>query len=263
MPVPYPNLIIDMDGVLWKGDEPLPGLHAFFALLRRDRVRFALTTNNSTRTIAEYGAKLSRMGVVVEPREILTSAQGAAAYIAEEAPAGSTVFAIGEDGLIEALREHGLTLVDEAASAADYVAVGWDRQLTWSKLRRACLLLRAGARFVGTNPDRTFPTPEGLVPGNGAQLAALQAATDISPVIVGKPEPLLYHQALKRLGADPAETAALGDRLDTDILGGQRAGLHTILVLSGVTTAKELARSALQPDEVYADIDALAREWSA
>jgi 4-nitrophenyl phosphatase len=182
--------------------------------------------------------------------------------MAQRGPAGATVYVIGEDGLHEASRERGLTLVDERAQQAEFVVVGWDRTLTWDKLRQACLLIRRGAHFVGTNPDRTYPTPEGLVPGNGATLAALEAATDVAPVIVGKPEPLLYRVALERLGTLPAETAALGDRLETDILGGVRAGTRTILVLSGVTTPAQLAASELQPDEVYTDIGAIARAWA-
>jgi 4-nitrophenyl phosphatase len=173
------------------------------------------------------------------------------------------VFAIGETGVFEALHERGLTLVDEDAAEADVVVVGWDRALTWPRLRQACLLIRRGARFIGTNPDRTYPTPEGLVPGNGAILAALQAATDVAPVIVGKPEPLLYEQAHRRLATSREFTAGLGDRLDTDILGAQRAGLRAILVLSGVTTPEILAASAIRPDEVYADVRAIAQAWSA
>jgi 4-nitrophenyl phosphatase len=260
--MPYQALIIDMDGVLWRADEPVPGLVDFFVVLRRRGIRFILATNNATKTVAQYQAKLARFGVTVAPEEVLTSSHAAAAYMARRGPAGATVYVIGEDGLREALRERGFVLVDEHAPAADYVAVGWDRTLNWDKLRQACLLVRRGAHFVGTNPDRTYPTPEGLVPGNGATLAALEAATGVTPVIAGKPEPLLYQVALQRLGTSPAATAALGDRLETDIVGGVRAGTRTILVLSGVTTPAQLAASELKPDEVYADIGAIARAWA-
>jgi 4-nitrophenyl phosphatase len=259
---PYRGLIVDMDGVLWRGDEPVPGIVGFFDLLRARGIAFVLATNNASKTVAEYQDKLAGFGVAVRPEEILTSSQATAAHLADLLPGGARVYAIGEAGLREALAEHGHILLSDEAEEADCVAVGWDRGLTWAKLRCACLLIRRGARFVGTNPDRTYPTPDGLVPGNGATLAALEAATGVAPLIVGKPEPLLYEQALKRLGTPRTETAALGDRLDTDIAGARRAGLPAILVLSGVTTADELAASPLQPDEVYADISALAEAWS-
>lgn len=261
MPTPYNALIIDMDGVLWHGDQALPGIADFFTFLRSAGIRFVLATNNASATVAQYRAKLAGFGVTVSPDEILTSAQGTAQYIAEMLPGGGRVYPVGEAGLVEALRERGLTIVDEQAHEADVVVAGWDRALTFAKLRQACLLIRRGARFIGTNPDRTYPTPEGLIPGAGSILAALEAASDVKPVIVGKPEPLLYEQALQRLGTSKESTAGLGDRLDTDILGAQRAGLRGILVLSGVTTPEILAASPIRPDEVYDDITAIARAW--
>lgn len=262
MPLPFRALIIDMDGVLWHGDRPQPGLTEFFAFLRAAAIRFVLATNNASATVAQYQSKLAAFGVTVTPDEVLTSAQGTALYLAARIP-GGRVYPIGETGVPDAMLAHGFVLVDESASEADAVVVGWDRTVTWPQLRQACLLIRRGAQFIGTNPDRTYPTPEGLVPGNGAILAALQAATDVIPVIVGKPEPLLYQQAQQRLGTPSEVTAGLGDRLDTDILGAQRAGLRSILVLSGVTGPRELAASPIRPDEVYPDIAAITEAWRA
>jgi 4-nitrophenyl phosphatase len=252
------HLIVDMDGVLWHGDEPMPGLHEFFAFLRRHGVGFVLATNNASRTPEQYVARLARFGVEVAPACVLTSAQAAAAYLATVAPPGTRVYAIGEAGLRRALEERGFVLADEEAA---YVVVGWDRQLTWDKLATAALRIHAGAGFIGTNPDVNFPTGQGPVPGNGAQLAALEATTGVAPVVVGKPEPRMYEEAMRRMGACPKATAVLGDRLDTDIAGGARAGLTTVFVLSGISTEADLAASPVQPDLVCADIRDLVQAW--
>jgi 4-nitrophenyl phosphatase len=133
--------------------------------------------------------------------------------------------------------------------------------LTWNKLATAALLIQAGATFIGTNPDLSFPTELGLVPGNGAQLAAIEVTTGVTPIVVGKPEPRMYEEAMRRLGARPETTAVLGDRLDTDIAGGVRTGLPTILVLSGITTEADLVSSPVRPDLVCKDIEELMQVW--
>jgi len=252
------HLIIDMDGVLWRGARPLPGLDRFFEFLQRHAIRFVLATNNASKRPEQYAERLARWGIEVPLSSILTSAQATVAYLAAREPEGTPVYAIGGEGLRTALTGHGFTLTEENAR---YVVVGWDPDLTWRKLARATLLIRQGAGFVGTNPDVTFPGEEGLVPGNGAQLAALQAATDVAPVVIGKPEPWLYREAMRRMGATPATTGVVGDRLDTDIAGGLRAGLLTILVLSGITTEADLAASPVRPNLVCADIGALVQMW--
>ena len=240
--------LIDMDGVLWLGESPLPGLADFFHLLRHRSLRLVLATNNASRTADEYVLKLARMGVQVVRKEVLTSSVAAALYLKDIASPGARVFVIGEEGLTQALAETGFIL---SADGSEYVVVGMDRGLTWDKLAQATLNIRAGAGFIGTNPDLTLPTERGLTHGNGAILAALQAATGVAPTIVGKPEPILYRQALALLGADPARTAAVGDRLETDILGAVRAGISSILLLSGVTRREDLAAREYQPDWVF------------
>ena len=252
------HLIVDMDGVLWRGDEPMPGLREFFAFLRRRHIGFVLATNNSSRLPEQYVAKLARFGVEVAPECVLTSAQATAAYLAGFAPPGTRVYAIGGEGVRQALEQRGFVLTGEEAA---HVVVGWDRHLTWDKLATAALLIHAGAEFIGTNPDTSYPTERGPVPGNGAQLAALETTTGIAPVIVGKPEPPMYEEALLRMGARPETTAVIGDRLDTDIAGGVRAGLTTVLVLSGITTEADLAGSAVKPDLVCANIEELTAAW--
>lgn len=252
------HLIVDMDGVLWRADEPMPGLGEFFGFLGEAGIRFVLATNNASKRPEEYQAKLARFGVEIPVETILTSAEAAAAYLASQAPPGTRVYAIGGSGVQYALAARGFVLAEEGA---EYVVVGWDPDLHWRKMAKASLLLQRGARFIGTNPDLTYPTPEGLVPGNGANLAVLELTTGVKPLIIGKPEPWLYRAALERMGATPETTAALGDRLDTDILGGKRAGLTTILVLSGITTPEDLARSSLRPDLVFRDIADLTARW--
>lgn len=253
-------LVIDMDGVLWHGERPLPGLIPFFEFLRRRGIRFVLATNNASQTPEQYVAKLARMGVAVSREEILNSAQAAAGHLAAIAPKGATVYTIGEAGLRQALTEHGFVLGDDEAP---YVVVGMDRGLTWEKLARATLNIRAGATFIGTNPDLTLPTERGITHGNGAVLAALQAATGVQPIIVGKPEPMMYQQAMARLGGHASDTVALGDRLETDILGAVRAGIGSILVLSGVSTRAQLDGLGYQPDWVFDSIAELTARWEA
>ncbi|MEK7310494.1 MAG: HAD-IIA family hydrolase [Chloroflexota bacterium] len=252
------HLIIDMDGVLWHGDTALPGLAGFFSFLRRRAICFVLATNNASQTPDQYIAKLARMGVAVSRDEVLTSAEAAAIYLEGVAPKGAQVYTIGESGVIQALTERGFVISDDKAP---YVIVGMDRGLTWEKLARATLNIRAGAMFIGANPDTTLPTERGITHGNGAILAALQAATSVQPVIVGKPEPIMYRQAIARLGGGADDTAALGDRLETDILGAVRTGIRSIFLLSGVSTREQLDGLEYQPDWVFDSIVELTVRW--
>ena len=254
------HLIVDMDGVLWRGNQPVDGLAEFFAFLRQHDVRFILATNNASKGADQYAEKLARFGVEAPLESILTSAQATAAYLTTVAPPGTPVHVLGAEGLRDALTERGFVLTDDGAR---YVVVGWTQEMTWRNLAQAALLIQRGATFIGANPDTNYPTEEGLVPGNGAQLAALQVTTGVAPLVIGKPEPGLYQEAMRRLGSTPETTAALGDRLDTDIVGGRRVGLFTILVLSGVATAADLAASPVKPDLVCADVRELTRLWAA
>lgn len=251
-------LIVDMDGVLWRGETPLPGFADFFAFLRRRGIPFVLATNNARKTPARYVARFARFGVPISEREVMTSSLATAEYLRTRYPPGTPVYVIGQEGIRQALTDAGFTLRDDGAEA---VVVGLDFTLTYDKLRRATVLINRGAAFIGTNPDRTFPFEGGLAPGNGAILAALTAATGREPVIVGKPGRVMFDVALRRLDADPARTAMLGDRLETDIAGGRQAGLKTILLLSGVTRPEDVPASQWQPDWVFSGIDALLEAW--
>ena len=252
------HLIVDMDGVLWRGDRPMPDLEAFFAFLRLRDIGFILATNNSSRTPEQYVEKLARFGVEVPVEAILTSAQVAAAYVADQASPGTRVYAVGKEGVRHALEERGFVLTEHDA---DIVVVGWNTDLVWDDLATAALLIHRGARFIGTNPDVSYPTERGPVPGNGAQLAALEVTTGIAPIVTGKPEPQMYEQAMRRMGARIESTAVIGDRLDTDLAGGVRLGLTTVLVLSGIATEADVAAASTKPDVVCADIGELVRIW--
>lgn len=259
-PTPLENLggfLIDLDGVVYTGSEVVPGAPEFFELLRQRRIPFQLITNNSSRRADQFAAKLVEIGIAVRPDEVLTSAQATAEFLAETAPAGGRAFVIGEEGLRSALEERGFRLVEDAE--ADLVVVGLDRGFNYRKLTIAIRAVLAGARFVGPNPDPTLPMEDGLCPGAGSFQAAITAATGVEPLIVGKPEPTMLTIGLRLLGCSPAEAAIVGDRLDTDIVGGQRAGLVTILVLSGVATAEEAALAPIKPDYVLRDLAELAQ----
>jgi 4-nitrophenyl phosphatase len=252
------SFIVDMDGVLYRGQEPLPGAREFLNHLQEEDVPFILATNNSTLTPPQYVAKLGSMGMAVPADRILTSAQATAIYLSKVASPAARVYVVGEDGLLSAVRDQGLVIAD---TRVDFVVVGLDRQLTYEKLKIATLAIRAGARFIGTNPDKTLPTEEGLQPGSGAILAALEAATGVEPVIIGKPHPILLRLATERLGSTADSTALVGDRLETDIVGGREAGLITVLVLTGISQKDDLQSSAVRPDLVVSKVGDLHQLW--
>ena len=248
-------IVSDMDGVLWRGEEPLPGLDAFFALLRQRGLGWALATNNSSRTRQDYVRKLARMGVREVPAErIVTSAMATAAWLQRHYARGTRVHVFGGEGLRAELREAGFCVGDEDVAV---VVAGLKRDMCYEDLHRASSLIRGGARFVGTNPDATFPVANGIAPGAGSLLAALQVAGGAEPFIIGKPHAPMFEAALQLLGCEAEQTLMIGDRLNTDILGGARAGMRTALVLSGISTREELESSPLQPDFVCDSLTAL------
>jgi len=250
------HLIIDMDGVLYRGNTPMPGLQEFFTFLREHPIPFILATNNSTQTPRQRVEKLARMGVQISPEEVLNSGQATARALSREYPPGTRVHVFGSDALREAVQEEGFVLADEDVQL---VVASMDRDVNFEKLKRATLLIRGGARFVATNLDPTQPTEEGLWPGTGSLIAALRTATETEPLVVGKPEPTMFQLAVEQMGARAETTAAIGDRVDTDILGGLRAGLITICVLSGSSGRKEA--EAVGPDFIFDDVAALLKAW--
>jgi 4-nitrophenyl phosphatase len=255
----FKALILDMDGVLWRDTTPIGDLPAIFARMRKRGFKVALATNNATKTVDEYLEKFFGFGVSLEPWQIVTSAAAAADILSKYFPNRGAVFIIGENGLERALEESGFEAITDPQNETVPVAVvgGFDRDLTYAKLRRATLHIRAGVPFYGTNSDKTFPTPQGLIPGAGAILAAIETATDRRPVLFGKPLPAMMHMALERLGTEPEETLTVGDRLETDIVAGQAAGCKTALVLSGVSSREQAQNWQPAPDFIVQDLTTL------
>ncbi|MCC6616983.1 MAG: HAD-IIA family hydrolase [Anaerolineae bacterium] len=252
------GIVMDMDGVLWRGDVRLPGVIEWFTLLRERSIPFALATNNSTRTPDDYVKKLAHFGVLdVDPRYVLTSSTTTVAYLRKHYPQGTKVYVVGGDGLRTLLTEGGF----EVSEDAQLVVAGLDPQLTYDKLKKASLLIRAGATFIGTNDDRTFPTHEGLTPGAGSVLAAIQTATDTIPLTMGKPNAPMYEAALTVLGTTPQQTLMIGDRLETDIAGAALLGFQTALVLTGVATREDVEQNEIKPDVIYEDLNALIADF--
>ncbi|HVO72367.1 MAG TPA: HAD-IIA family hydrolase [Aggregatilineaceae bacterium] len=251
--------ILDMDGVLWRGDEVLPGIASFFTFVQQHAIAYALATNNSTKTVHAYVERLNSIGIPAGPQNVITSAVATAHYLRYHYPTGTPVYVIGGEGIHRALAEQGYP---EDPERAELVVVGMDTALTYEKLKIATLRIRAGAHFIGTNGDLTFPLPEGLVPGNGSILAALQAATGTAPLVIGKPEKAMFEVALQRLGTTSEQTLMIGDRLETDIAGARRAGLSTALVLTGTTTAEQAEASDIHADGVFESLPDLCSAWA-
>lgn len=258
------GLIIDMDGVLWQGEQPQAGLIEFFQVLRDLNLPFVLATNNASLSAEQYVAKLAGMNVRVDLSEILTSGMATALYLAERyRPETTRVFVIGGVGAKQPLLDLGFTLTGlddiDGERRAHLVISGLDKELSWEKLCTAALNIQGGAQFYGTNGDVTLPSERGFLPGNGATLAALTAATGVSPICIGKPEPIIYQQALALLGVAPERVIAIGDRLDTDILGAVRTGIRSLLLLSGISRESDIANVDYAPTWVMQDIQALTQ----
>ncbi|VAW29962.1 hypothetical protein MNBD_CHLOROFLEXI01-3330 [hydrothermal vent metagenome] len=248
-----------MDGVLWHGETPMPGLADFFVTLRQQNIQFVLATNNASKTPAMYVEKLARFGVAVAQEQIFTSAEATGSYVAEKYAPGTAAFVVGDVGLKTALSARGFRLlrVEEVmeGETAVFVVVGYNPKTTYHQLAAGSLLVHKGADFIGTNPDLTFPSEIGPLPGAGSLLAFIQAATSVQPTVIGKPGPLMFQMAMQKLGGTPQNTAMVGDRLETDIAGGKTAGIQTILVLSGISQQKDLNHgNPFQPDFVFESI---------
>lgn len=254
------SLIIDMDGVLWRDDAPIGDLPKIFNRIRERGWKFIFATNNGTKTPDQYVEKLSALGVTVEPWQVITSSLCAAEMLKKRLPAGGEVFVVGEDGIKQALQNQGFKIADiESAENSVAVMAGLDRKVNFEKMREATLLVRRGVPFYATNPDKTFPTPRGEIPGAGAWISVIVTATGIEPVYAGKPYPFLMEMALERLGTTKEETLVVGDRLETDIAAGQAVGCPTALVLSGVSTRAQGEAWLPRPSHIVEDLEALVR----
>ncbi len=244
------GFLIDMDGVIYRGSQLIPGAERFIQQLHNLGIPFLFLTNNSQRTRRDIVTKLSRMGIECEERHVFTCAMATAQFLARQKPNG-TAYVIGEGGLLQALHEHGYSIVD---TDPDYVVVGEGRTLTLEMVEQAVKFIAKGARLVGTNPDPSCPTSTGIRPGCGAFVAMIEAATGIKAFSVGKPSPVMMRAARKELGLSAAETTMIGDTMETDIMGGVSMGYQTVLVLSGGTQITDLPRFAYRPDIIVDSI---------
>jgi 4-nitrophenyl phosphatase len=257
LPSTIKSLILDMDGVLWKANVPIGNLAAVFDQIRDRGLKVAFATNNGTLTPEQYVVRLAAFGVSVEPWQVVTSSLGVSNLLSQNFPFGGPVFAIGEIGMMLALREKGfLPLAVEEAGKAQAVVMGLDHDINFAKISEAALLVQNGVPFFATNPDKTFPTPRGEIPGAGAWISVIVTATGIEPIYAGKPAPYLLDLARERLGTSKNETLIVGDRLETDIAGGQAAGCPVALVLSGVSSLE-------QGDAWKPGVDFIAKDLSS
>jgi NagD protein len=245
--------ICDMDGVIYHGNRLLPGVKMFISWLKRTDRNFLFLTNSSERSPVELKQKMKRLGIDLETDHFYTSALATAGFLASQVP-GGTAYVIGEAGLINALYEVGYSMNDVNP---DYVVVGESKTYNYETVIRAANLVRNGARLIGTNPDMTGPLEEGIVPATGALILPIAKTAGVEPYFVGKPNPVMMRQALKRLQCKREETAIIGDRMDTDIVSGIESGIDPILVLSGVSDKETPARFAYRPQLVLDSVGTL------
>ncbi|HEX2902673.1 MAG TPA: HAD-IIA family hydrolase [Jatrophihabitans sp.] len=253
----YDVALLDLDGVVYLGEEPITGVPPALAEARRLGMRLAFVTNNASRTPLQVAQLLGRLGVPAQPAEVVTSAQAAAHHLADRLPAGAKVLVLGTHGLIEAITERGLAPVASAEEQPAAVVQGFFPGISWQQLAEAAVAIRRGAYWLATNLDATVPSPRGPLPGNGSLVAALQHATGVVPAATGKPDPSMHRESVERSGA--GAPIVVGDRLDTDIEGASRVGCPSLLVFTGVTTARALlaAPPEHRPDFLGRDVSAL------
>ena len=243
--------LTDMDGVLVHEDKALPGAAELIQHWRDNNKRFLVLTNNSIYTPRDLAARLARNGIEVPEDQLWTSALATAAFLKDQMPNGSA-FVIGEAGLLTAMHAAGFVMTE---AEPDFVVLGETRSYSFEAITRAIRLINAGARFISTNPDVTGPSAEGALPATGAVAALITAATGREPYVVGKPNPMMFRSAMNKLGAHSERTGMIGDRMDTDVVAGIEAGLHTVLVLSGIAQKSDLARYPFRPRRI---IDSVA-----
>jgi 4-nitrophenyl phosphatase len=252
---PIHAVLFDIDGVLLRGARVLPGAKELLAFLTQQDIPFVCLSNNSTLTPSQYADKLKRAGLSVAPEQIITAALATRAYMEQQYAVGTSVFAIGMEGVFEALFGDGYFRFE--ARAPQVVVVGHDTLLSYEKCVSAVHALHAGAALIATNPDKTIPVEDSILPETGALLAYLCAATDAQPTIVGKPASSMFQTALMRLGVTHDHVLMVGDRLDTDLAGAHALGIRTALMLTGVTNAEQARQHSLQPHVIFPHLSAL------
>ena len=250
--------ISDMDGVVYHGNRLLPGAAEFVRYLEEHQLKYLFLTNSSERTPRELAEKLARLGIHVAQEHFYTSALATADFLARQKP-GCSVFAVGEAGLTNALYEKGISMNDVDP---DYVVIGETRSYSFERLEKAVRLVLNGAKLIGTNPDLTGPTEQGIVPATGALIAPIELATGKKGYFIGKPNPFMMRRAVKYLNVMSRETVIIGDRMDTDIIAGVEAEVDTVLVLSGVTRPDDIGNFAYTPKYVMSGLAELVGKLS-
>jgi NagD protein len=248
--------LTDMDGVLVHDNRPVPGAAELLEQWTDTGTPFLVLTNNPVFTPRDLSARLARSGLTVPEDRIWTSALATAEFLKSQQP-GGTAYVIGEAGLTTALHEAGYVMTE---TDPDYVVVGETRNYSFDRITQAIRMINAGARFIITNPDATGPTPSGVVPATGSFAALISHATGKTPYVVGKPNPMMFRSAMNRIGAHSENTGMIGDRMDTDVVAGIEAGLHTVLVRTGISDDAEVERYPFRPDEI---LDSVADLLSA
>lgn len=244
------SYLSDMDGVLIKEGEMIPGADKFIQTLYDNDIEFMVLTNNSMSTPRDLAARLRNTGLNIPPERIWTSAKATATFLSTQDKEG-TAFVVGESGLTTAMHEEGWILSD---NNAEFVVLGETRTYSFEAITTAINLIRGGARFIATNPDVTGPAPHGVLPATGAVAALITAATNREPYYVGKPNPVMMRSALNNIGAHSEDTVMIGDRMDTDVKAGIEAGMKTILVRTGISDEKEIARYPYRPTTVVESV---------
>lgn len=255
-PKPVESYLMDMDGVIVRESQLVPGADRFIARLREAGKRFLILTNNSRHTPRDLAAHLRHLGLDVTDKDIWTSALATARFLSDQRPAGSA-FVIGESGLTTALYEAGYTQTEHAP---DYVVLGETRTYSFERITLAIRLIQRGARFIATNPDDTSPSPDGPLPATGSVAAMISRASGVKPYYVGKPNPLMMRSALRSIDAHSESTVMIGDRMETDIISGIEAGMRTVLVLTGSTDRARAETFPFRPTRIVDSIADLVDE---
>ena len=267
--VQFTTYLIDLDGVVYRGEELIPGAKEFVNWLNSNHKKYLFLTNNSFASEAQIVAKLTRLGIPTDGSHVLGAAQAAVIHITHHFP-GAHVYIVGEQPLFDLVRANGLQIanpgsdkvqmINTSSHKTDVVLVGLDRTFDYKKLTEAVLAVRAGARFIAINRDSLLPVEDGFIAGCGTMAAAIEAGSGVTPEVVGKPQPMLLQEAMRLLGSRQEETVMIGDGLDTDILAGKAAGTHTLLVLSGKDSRESLQKAHIKPDYVYENLAAVMQE---
>jgi arabinose operon protein AraL len=256
---PWRGWLLDLDGTVYLGERLIPGAAEAVAALRAAGRRLAFLSNKPIQTRADYAAKLTRLGVPAGPDEVINSSLVLARHLRAQDP-GAPVFVIGEPPMLAEMAAHGFEVRDDAR--VRWVVIAFDRTFTYAKLDTALQAVRRGARLIATNPDRTCPVEDGEIPDCAGMIAAVEAVTGARvEAVVGKPSPIILDVALGALGVGAADAVMVGDRLETDVAMGRRAGLATILVLSGVTRGDDPGIAAAAPDHVLRSIGEILDPW--